>query len=268
MSAEARAREGSENTIHAQFRFYEELNDLLPLEQRKQTIDYHVDGYPGIKDPIEAFGIPHSEVELIVVNGESVGFDYHLQDGDRVAVYPCFESFDVTPLVRLRESPLREPRFVLDVHLGKLARYLRLLGFDTLYRTDYSDLEIIDTAAYEHRIILTRDRPLLFNRRVTHGYFVRATDAILQTREILKRLDLSGRLRPFQRCIRCNGLLEQASKAEVLDQLPPRTRRDYSEFSRCAACHHVYWKGSHYDRLIQRIRELTEKECWVLSKVL
>jgi len=243
--------------IHAQFRFYEELNDFLPADQRKRTVDYRIDGNPGIKDPIEALGVPHSEVELIVVNGESVGFDYQLQNGDRVAVYPVFESLDISPLVQLRERPLRDTRFILDVHLGRLARYLRLLGFDTLYRKDYDDPEIIRLALYEHRIILTRDRGLLFNRLVTHGYFVRATDAIQQTREVLQRLDLANSIHPFCRCIACNGLLQPVPKADILDRLPPRTRRDYEEFSRCTSCDRVYWKGSHYDRLTQRIQELT-----------
>jgi uncharacterized protein with PIN domain len=241
---------------HAQFRFYEELNDFLPSEQRRQTIDYSIEGHPGIKDPIEALGVPHSEVELIVVNGESVGLDYQLQDGDRVAVYPVFEALDISPLVRLRDHPLRETRFILDVHLGKLARYLRLLGFDTLYRRDYHDPEIVRLALLEHRIILTRDRRLLFNRLVTHGYYVRATDAVQQTREVLRRLDLAGSIHPFRRCIACNGLLEPVPKSTVLDRLPPRTRRDHNAFSRCTACDRVYWKGSHYDRLSRRVREL------------
>ncbi|MBL7076766.1 MAG: Mut7-C ubiquitin/RNAse domain-containing protein [Kiritimatiellae bacterium] len=252
--------------IHAQFRFYEELNDFLPTDQRKQTIDYHIDGHPGIKDPIEALGVPHSEVELIVVNGESVGFDYQLQDGDRVAVYPVFEALDVSPLVRLRDRSLRETRFILDVHLGKLARYLRLLGFDSLYRNDYDDPEIIATAIAEHRIILTRDRRLLFNSTVTHGYFIRATEAVQQTREVLQRLDLANSIHPFQRCIACNGLLEPVPKATILNRLPPRTQRDYEEFSQCTACKRVYWKGSHYDHMTQRIHELACHEKWAVSQ--
>ena len=130
------------NTAH--FRFYEELNDFLRLQHQKQAVTYSFNGHPGIKDPIEALGVPHPEIELIIVNGRSVGFDYQLRDGDRVAVYPMFESFDVTPLVRLRDAPLRRTAFILDVNLGKLARRLRLCGLDAMYRNDYNDRDVVN----------------------------------------------------------------------------------------------------------------------------
>jgi uncharacterized protein with PIN domain len=237
----------------AQFRFHEELNDFLPAGRRKTDIAYEFDGFPAVKDSIEALGVPHSEVDLIVANGASVRFDYRLRDGDRVAVYPCFEALDIGPLQKLRESPLREPAFVLDVHLGKLARLLRLLGFDAAYRNDYRDREIVTLSVTERRIVLTRDRRLLFHRVITHGYFVRSTDATEQAREVVTRLDLAGRVRPFSRCLACNGTLEGVAKAAIEDRLEPLTRRYHSDFSRCMACSRVYWKGSHYDRLLGRL---------------
>jgi hypothetical protein len=144
----------------AEFRFYEELNDFLRPEQRKQTLTYRFNGNPGIKDPIEVFGVPHTEVDLIVVNGESVGFGYRLKDADRIAVYPVFEGFDISPIVRLREAPLRHTAFVVDVNLGKLARLLRLFGFDTLFANSFDDREIAAISVEQQRIILTRDRLL------------------------------------------------------------------------------------------------------------
>ncbi|QSA97537.1 Mut7-C ubiquitin/RNAse domain-containing protein [Methylococcus sp. EFPC2] len=233
----------------AEFRFYEELNDFLPPDRRKKTVDYRFDGHPGIKDPIEALGVPHTEVDLIVVNGESVGFDYRLQAGDRVAVYPVFESFDITPLVRLREHPLRRTAFVLDVNLGKLARRLRLLGFDALYNNRYHDAEIVDIAVREKRIVLTRDRRLLFAKRISHGYWVRSVHADEQTGEVLRRFDLYGQIRPFFRCLACNGLLAPVEKAEVLDRLEPKTRLYYEHFYRCSDCAKVYWEGSHVENM-------------------
>src|SRR3989338_9144205 len=113
----------------AHFRFYEELNDFLPPERRKTTFTREFRNRASVKDMIEALGVPHTEVDLILVNGASVDFSYLVQDGDRISVYPMFESFDIRPLVHLRPRPLREPKFVLDTHLGKLAVYLRLLGF-------------------------------------------------------------------------------------------------------------------------------------------
>jgi uncharacterized protein with PIN domain len=240
----------------ASFRFYEELNDFLPAGRRKQTIPYRFDGRPGIKDPIEALGVPHSEIELIVVNGESVAFDYPLKDGDRVAVYPCFEALDVSSVARLRKAPLRVTAFVLDVHLGKLARLLRMLGFDALYRNDYEDPEIVRIAIAQQRIILTRDRGLLFHRAVTHGIYVRSADPMQQAAEVVRRFDLAGAIQPFRRCMACNGLIEPVQKAAIEHELQPLTRVYHDDFSRCLDCGRIYWKGSHYDRLVERLQQL------------
>ncbi|KAA3622198.1 MAG: twitching motility protein PilT [Proteobacteria bacterium] len=238
-----------ESSCTAEFRFYEELNDFLPPQRRKRTIAYTFEGSPGVKDPIEAMGVPHPEVELIVVNGESVGFGYRLRDGDRVAVYPAFEALDVSPLVRLRAAPPRPTAFVVDVNLGKLARRLRMLGFDALYRNDYDDREVVDLSARTGRIILTRDRRLLYPRAVTHGYWLRADDPDRQTVEVIRRFDLGRQVAPFKRCLDCNGVLETVDKAEVADRLEPLTRRYYTEFHRCRECKKLYWKGSHFEHM-------------------
>ncbi|MGR8940247.1 MAG: Mut7-C RNAse domain-containing protein [Gammaproteobacteria bacterium] len=236
----------------AEFRFYEELNDFLPLEQRKQTLIYRFNGNPGIKDPIEAFGVPHTEVDLIVVNRESVGFDYRLKKADRVAVYPVFEGIDITPIVKLREAPLRRIRFVVDVNLGKLARLLRLFGFDTLFANSFSDKEIAAISVAEKRIILTRDRRLLYAKVITHGYWVRAVAPLRQLAEIVERFDLANLLRPFSRCTACNALIEAVDKQDVLHLLEPKTRLYYERFYRCPNCGKVYWEGSHIDHIRQR----------------
>ncbi len=123
-----------------EFRFYEELCDFLAPGRRKRSFVHAFDGTPTVKDRIESLGVPHTEVDLILVDGMPVGFGHRLQGGERVAVYPMFESFELGDACRLRPTPLREPRFVLDVHLGRLAAYLLLLGFDTLYRNDYDEM--------------------------------------------------------------------------------------------------------------------------------
>jgi uncharacterized protein with PIN domain len=243
--------------FRAVFRFYEELNDFLPPGKRRKRIVYAFSGKPAVKDAIEAQGVPHTEVDLIVVGGESVGFDHHLRDGDEVAVYPVFESLDITPVVKLREEPLREPRFVLDVHLGKLARLLRLLGFDALYRSDYDDPEIVRLSVEQRRVVLTRDRQLLHARVITHGYCLRSTDPEEQLAEVIRRFDLRQRVAPFSRCLSCNEVLEPVAKEEVLDRLEPRTRRDHDTFVRCPACERIFWPGSHHRRLsavVERFR--------------
>ncbi len=240
----------------AEFRFYEELNDFLPPEKRKQTIAYRFDGHPGIKDPIEALGVPHPEVDLIVVNGRSVGFDYQLQPGDRVAVYPVFESLDIAPIVKLREKPLRRIAFVMDVNLGRLARKLRLLGFDALFSNAYRDDEIVAIAAAEKRIVLTRDRRLLHAKAVTHGYWVRSVLVARQVEEVLRRFDLAGQVKPFSRCADCNGEIERVAKEAVLDRLEPKTKKYYDTFFRCPACGKIYWEGSHIGQIRARFQGL------------
>ncbi|RLK48154.1 hypothetical protein DFR31_2031 [Alkalispirillum mobile] len=242
----------------AVFRFYEELNDFLPPERRKVAFDYPLDRRAAVKDVIEALGVPHPEVELILVNGESVGFDYIVRDGDRVAVYPVFESFDISEHLRVREFPLRELRFVLDAHLGRLARYLRLCGFDTLYRNDFRDAELASISAHKGRVLLTRDIRLLKRRIITHGYFVRSDRPEAQLTEVLHRFQLQDRAAPFRRCARCNALLRDADKAEVAPRLEPLTRRYYDTFKVCSGCGQVYWYGSHarrIERLIERSRQ-------------
>jgi len=233
----------------ATFRFYEELNDFLPAARRRREFAAACAESATTKHMIEALGVPHTEVELILVNGESVGFDHRLQDGDRVAVYPKFEALDITPLLRVREQPLRTPRFVADAHLGALARLLRMAGFDTLYDNHYQDREIADTAGRDDRIVLTRDRELLKLRSITHGCYVRAMDPVQQLREIMDRLDLARSARPFSLCLVCNAPLRLIDKADVLERLPPSVRDSHQHFTTCDVCHRVFWKGSHWRRM-------------------
>lgn len=239
-------------------RFYAELNDFLAPARRGTTSSFMVGAGTTVKDLVESLGVPHTEVDVILVNGEPVGFSHRLLDGDRVSVYPVFESLDVAPVAHLRPRPLRRTRFVLDVHLGKLARDLRLLGFDARWANEASDEGLVATSLGEHRILLTRDRGILKRAAVTHGYLVRETLPRRQTVEVLNRFDLFGAVAPFGRCLACNGRTAPVAKDEVLDRLPPRTRRDYDDFRRCADCGRIYWRGSHYDRLRARVAEILE----------
>ncbi len=240
----------------SEFRFYEELNDFLPQEQHKQTLYYWFNGTPGIKDPIEVFGVPHTEVDLIIVNGESVGFDYKLQHTDRVAVYPVFEGIDISPIVKLRDKPLRNLAFVADINLGKLARLLRLFSFDTILANNLNDREIVEQAVGQKRIILTRDRRLLFHKEITHGYWVRSVLPMQQLEEVVKRFELGSLIRPFCRCVLCNGLIDAVDKEYVLHLLQPKTRLYYEKFYRCRCCGQVYWEGSHVDKTKVRFAHL------------
>jgi uncharacterized protein with PIN domain len=238
------------------FRFYEELNDFLPPARRKRTFAYRFQGTPAVKDAIEALGVPHTEVDLVLVNGASVRFSHRLRCGERVAIYPVFERLDITPLVRLRPAPLRTPRFVADVHLGTLARWLRLLGFDTLYDRTAQDPDLVRCSVAERRILLTRDVGLLKHGVLTHAHYVRATAPDRQLEEVVRALDLARKARPFTRCLRCNGRLARVTLREVAAEIPQDIRRRFRRFVRCAECGRVYWPGSHYQRLRSRIAGL------------
>lgn len=240
-------------------RFYAELNDFLPAALRGTDIHHEFERRASIKDMIEAFGVPHTEVEVLLVNGRPVDFSYLVQDGDRVSVYPVFESVDVTPLLRLRPMPLRRPKFILDSNLGRLARYLRLLGLDGLYRNDYRDAEVARIASEQQRTVLTRDRTLLQRRIITHGYFVRSQQPRAQVREVLARFDLYRQVAPFTRCTRCNGELQAVDKQAVSARLEPKTRKYYDDFRICRECGQVFWQGSHHARMQRLVATLLSR---------
>ena len=242
--------------LQVHLRFYEELNDFLPAARQKVEFDHRYKKTGSIKDLVESLGVPHTEIDLILVNGRSVNFHYQVQNGDRISVYPVFEALDITPLTHLRARPLRTTRFVLDAHLGRLAAYLRMLGFDTLYRNDYDDPTLADISVAQQRILLTCDRKLLMRKQITHGYFVRSRQPRQQLREVTTRLDLSNSLQPFTRCLHCNGIIRPVAKALIQDQLLPHTRAHQELFGQCDQCHKIYWKGTHYQQMRQLIDEL------------
>jgi hypothetical protein len=242
--------------VQISLRFYEELNDFLLPDQRKRGFDHELKQASSVKDLIESLGVPHTEIDLIVVNGESVDFNYIVKDGDRISIYPVFEALDISPLTHCQSTPLRESRFVLDTHLGRLAAYLRMLGFDTLYRNNYDDPTLASTSVNEQRILLTCDRQLLMRKQITHGYFVRARQPQQQLLEILSRFDLYNNLHPFTRCIHCNGLTRPVSKQSIEAQLLLRTKKYYNEFWQCGTCNKIYWKGSHYLRMQALLEKL------------
>jgi uncharacterized protein with PIN domain len=247
-------------TRQAEFRFFGRLLNLLAAAGGKAPISYRFRGNPAIKDSIEALGLPHTEVDLILVDGQAVDFDYRLQADDRVEVYP-FGAVTEWPADHRLSPPLPEnPAFILDVHLGKLTRRLRMLGFDCRYRNDYTDLRIIELALTEGLIILTRDRGLLKHARVRQGYLVGSGEADEQVLEVLNRFRLSRKIKPLYRCPCCNGLLQPVAKAEIIKRLLPKTAQYYQTFLQCQSCQQLYWQGSHYTKIERWIRGLIETE--------
>jgi uncharacterized protein with PIN domain len=250
-------RHGGEVTVT--IRFYEELNHFLPPDRRKR--DYQVTAPKGstVKKIIEDQGVPHTEVDLVLVNGASEDFSYKLEPGDRLSVYPVFESFDIAAASRVRPQPLREVRFILDVHLGKLAGLLRMLGFDALYSNSAGDDELARISGEESRILLTRDRELLKRKIVTHGYFVRSRRGAEQAAEIVRRFQLQRLIRPFTRCLRCNVPLHAVDPVDVSGKVPVFVEQNYRIFHRCPVCGRLYWKGTHWQRMKERIEALISR---------
>ena len=242
--------------IQVEVRLYAGLNAFVSRRRRQATLALSLDEHDSVKHVLESLGVPHTEVDLVLVNGASVDFAYRVHNGDRIAAYPRFEALDVASASRVRPAPLPEPRFVLDAHLGTLARSLRLLGFDTLYRNDDDDDTLARLAGDAGRILLTRDRGLLKRRVVVRGYHLWETDPARQVGEVLRRFDLSRAAAPLTRCPRCNGLLEVVDKAAVTERLPPHTRASYDTFRVCRDCGRVYWQGAHdrgFPQLIPRL---------------
>lgn len=243
----------------ARFRFYGDLEDLLVRRYRADQANYLFRDNPGIKDAIESMGIPHTEVDVILANGLSVNFSYPLKDNDTIDVYPVFSNVPVERPLKLSSSIPDPASFVLDVHLGKLARRLRLLGFDACYRNDFDDAEILAVADREKRIILTRDVGILKHRQVMHGYLVRSEYLDCQLHQVLERYALHDRIRLWMRCMVCNGLMKQVSKAEAEPFLEPKTRLYYEDFHRCSNCGRLYWQGSHYRKINQWLHNFMQE---------
>ena len=231
-----------------QIRFYGQLNDFL-REKKQIRYNFAFSGKPSVKDVIESQGIPHVEVGLILANNESVDFHYHVMDGDMISVYPLFQSFDIKELQKTDTLPNIKNKFILDVHLGKLARYLRLLGFDCYYKNDFSNSEIIQMALDEERIILTHDTGLLKKAKVKYGYWIRSDKPIEQVKEVINHFDLLNEIKPYTRCMECNGAVTDVKKDEIENLLEPNTKLYYNDFCRCAGCKRIYWQGSHCEKM-------------------
>jgi uncharacterized protein with PIN domain len=225
---------------------------------RGRPIERSLSEKTSVKDAIESFGVPHPEVDVILVNGRPVDFDYTLVNDADIELYPVITSRPKFQYKRLQTTGY--VRFVADGHLGKLTRNLRLLGFDVAYDARAEDRELLTVMERENRALLTRDRRLLMHAVVRTGYCPRSQNADEQTIEVIRRFDLLGSIFPFTRCLRCNAPLRKVSKAEIIERLEPLTKIYYEEFRRCTGCGQIYWAGSHFSKLQKRL-ELIRANC-------
>ncbi|HDP75370.1 MAG TPA: twitching motility protein PilT [Bacteroidales bacterium] len=233
-------------------RLYGNLNDFLPssVKQKEQRVGFW--GKPAVKDLIESLGVPHVEIFLILVDGLPVNFSFRPAEGSLISCYPKFSSISISSIA-LRPNFEVPPRFVLDVHLGRLAAYLRFCGFDTLYDKSYTDNNILDIALADGRVILTRDKGILRNGKALYGYFLRNTNPQLQLSEVVEYFDLAAYLEPFSRCSLCNGEVVQVEKSVVENQVPRTTFQIYNDFFQCSSCGQIYWEGPHFNRIAAMI---------------
>jgi len=233
----------------ATVRCYAELNDHLAPEVRFTSFTLPVGEDATVAGLLAGTCIPLSEVDLVLRNGEPAQFEDSIAPGDRLSVYPVFETFDISRTQRLRPRPLRTPAFVLDVHLGKLATYLRMFGFDASYAPSFTDDQLVKISLGERRVLLSKDRALLHDTRLERAWAVRADDPREQLLEVVRRFDLAGSAKPFTRCLRCNTILVPVAKDAVFDRIPPRVRERDDQFTICVECQGVFWKGTHYERM-------------------
>ena len=243
---------------HINIRFYAELKDFRLPAQRGREIIHELTQPRSIKDLIESIGIPHPEIELVLVNGNPVKLDHLVQEGEYISVYPLFRSLDISPVQHCQPELPHDPCFVLDVHLGRLAAYIRMLGFDALYRNDYTDETLADISGNSDRILLSCDRQLLMRKKVALGYFVRARKPLQQLQEVLSRFALMDQIKPFTRCMHCNGNTHEVRKSEIEEQLLAETKKYYNTFFQCEDCKKVYWQGNHYSKMQQIICSLRD----------
>ena len=241
-------------SFKVRLRFHGDLIVFLRSRADDAVIERPLAEKTSIKDIIESCGVPHPEVDLILVDEQTVDFNHTLATDTKVEVFPVESSGTDRTEKRLQIVGLT--RFVADGHLGGLTRNLRLLGFDVAYPTNADDRELLKVMARENRALLTRDRHLLMHGIVQHGYCPRSQNANEQAIEVVRRFDLSGLIAPFTRCLRCNAPLEEAAKADVIDELEPLTKIYYDHFRRCPDCKQIYWSGSHFPKLQKRIEEI------------
>ncbi len=213
-----------------------ELALFLQRSQRGQPVSVTCDGVSTLGHVVESIGVPLTEVGDLVVNGRPAERGYRPRGGDLI---------EVTAAARPQE--LDDARFLLDVHLGSVARHLRLLGVDTAYHRDADDDDLIEEANADRRVLLTQDRGLLRRHKLWLGAYVRGANPQAQLADILTRF--APPLAPWTRCTACNGSLAPVAKPDVAGQLQPGTRRTYEDFAQCQDCGQVFWRGAHSKRL-------------------
>lgn len=241
----------------AYFRFYADLNPFLPKEKRQIEFSHQFIDKTTIKDMIEGLGVPHTQIDLMLVNNRPVDFNYHVKENDRISVYPLFFTIDISEIKKTKTIKSSPIKFALDVHLGKLANRLRMFGFDTFYKNQINDPELVEIANKEKRTLLTRDRGILKRKATTNGCYIKNIQAHKQVIEVINRFKLWDKVKPLTRCLVCNEQLSAINKEKIINKIPDGIKKTYKEFYFCTYCQKVFWKGSHYDNMIKLLNKLS-----------
>jgi uncharacterized protein len=243
--------------INVTFKFQGNLKDHLPLTKRVGSYSTVVTPRSSVKDAIQSQHVPRVEIDYLKVNGKVAPFTILLHENDEIEVWPKnnFENGD--RLIPPYSNPIS---FLLDVHLGRLAGYMRLCGFDTAYfNIDISDTELVKQATLENRILLSCDRFLMMRNNLKWGYVVRSRDPKKQLIEVLKYFDLKDKSEPFIRCMSCNGELIKAKIGTIENKAPPRVLKRFEDhahlYTECDSCGKLFWPGDHYTKMVVLLEE-------------
>ncbi len=253
--------------ISVKFKFYGNLNDHLPLRKRVGSYSADVTPRSSVKDAIQSQHIPWVEIDFLKVNGNAVPLTILLHENDEIEVWPK----DYLPIgdLPIGDSPISDSlilpytnpiSFLLDVHLGKLAGYMRLCGFDTAYfNYDIGDSELVKQAAEENRVLLSCDRFLMMRKQLIWGYVVRNRDPKKQLVEVLEYFDLNDKTDPFRRCMSCNGELIKADESIIEQKAPPKVLKRFKDhlflYRECILCKKLFWPGDHYVKMLHLLDE-------------
>jgi len=238
--------------------FYGELNKFLSPEKRDTDFEFEFKSRRSVKDLIESFGIPHTEIDVILLNDKSIDFSYIVQDGDNIKVYPASETLNLK-LIKHLKPQFETIKFLVDIHLAKLARYLRLLGLDAICERNLTPENLVEKALDENRIIVTRSRTLLRTKEITYGILIKEDNPEKQLEEIFNRFDFSTYCEPFKRCMECNSILQPIEKEKIIDRLLPKVKEAYDSFTICTHCDKIFWEGTHFDKLSELIKKIIKK---------
>ncbi len=245
--------------------FHGLLKDLLRTK-RNITLDnkdykkiiYPVIRSSSIKDIIESLGIPHTEIGGLILNSKKIYFDYILHPTDNIHVYPHIKP--IRPDNYLFSQPIQKYRFLVDVNVGRLAKLLRILGYDCAYDPYWDDEFLAQKAYEEKRILLSRDIQLLKRKKVLWGKLILNEDPKSQLKEVIDHFGLKIYYRPFSRCLVCNTELKPVRKKQIFHKLEPKTKRYFNQFALCPKCKKIYWAGSHVEKMEAMIKEIKRRK--------